>query len=55
MTRLTALAARNMLLNRAVIYGMLEGKSLIGFTIWARHTSGVQVEIKKALRELSIF
>ena len=55
MTRLATLTAGNMLLNRAVIYGMLEGKSLIRFTIGARHTSGVQVEIKKALREGSIF
>jgi len=55
MTGLTALAARNVLLNRAVISGMLKGKSLIRFTVWTRHTSGVQVEIKKALREGSIF
>jgi hypothetical protein len=55
MTGLTALAARNVLLNRAVISRMLKGKSLIRFTVWTGHTSGVQVEIKKALREGSIF
>ena len=55
MTRLGALTARNMLLNRAVIYGMLEGEPLIRFTVWTGHTSGVQVEIKKALRDDSIF
>ena len=55
MTRLTTLTARNMLLNRAVIYGMLEGEPLIRFTVWTSHTSGVQVQIKKALREGSIF
>ena len=55
MTRLRALTTRNILFNRTVIRRMMKGKSLIGFTIGARHTSGVQVRIQKALREGSIF
>jgi len=54
MTGLTALTARNMLLNRAVISGMLKGESLIRFTVWTCHF-GWQVQIKKALRVGSIF
>ena len=54
MTGLGALATRNMLFNRAVISRMLEGESLIRFTVWAGHL-GWQVRIKKALREGSIF
>ena len=54
MTGLTALAARNVLFNRAVIGRMLKGKSLVRFTVWTCHF-GWQVQIKKALRVGSIF
>jgi hypothetical protein len=54
MTSLTALATRNVLFNRAVISGMLKGESLVRFTVWTGHF-GWQVQIKKALREGSIF
>ena len=55
MTGLATFTARNMLLNRAVISRMLEVESFICFTVWTRHTSRVQVRIKKALRMGSIF
>ena len=54
MTSLTALVTRNVLLNRAVVSGMLKGESLIRFTVWTCHF-GWQVQIKKALRVGSIF
>jgi len=54
MTGLTALAARNVLFNRAVISNMLKGESLIRFTVWTGHF-GWKVQIKKALRVGSIF
>lgn len=55
MTSLAAFTAGNIVFNWTVIGRMLESESLIRFTVWTGHTSGVQVEIKKALREGSIF